>query len=303
MRLPWVSKTGAGLYPTTCGTAAASYIPCNLAVVDSGVLNATNYRNALQYNIRIDKYWNKDRLYGNYYRTGLDTGGPSVRVDHGAPQHYLVRSFQTNETHTFNGNTINQASFGVLRMEGLINPTGPFHVPIITLTSGWSTQIGVSKAHEDYVQHHYVWHDQLIHNYKAHTIEVGYEGFHGDNLTYFGQWYSQPAFSFQTVGDFVKDNVYSESGVDYNLLTGQYAGLAGGSFQYTGNTTGIYGQDVWKASKKLTVTFGARWDNFGNPSPENGSISSNFFYGTGTTLQQQVANGYVKQVPKQGNRI
>ena len=291
-----VAKRGSDLYPSTCGTAAAAKIPCSLPIVDNGVFNATNFRNALQYNIRVDKYFKKDRVYGNYYRTGLDIGGPSIRVDHGTPQHYIVRSIQGNEAHTFSPNTLNEAAFGLLRMEGLLNATGPFTVPIITLNSGWGTQLGVSKAHEDYVQHHYVWHDALTHVYRSHEIKVGYEGFHGDNLTFFGPWYSQPAFSFQTVSDFVQDKVYQETGVAYNLLTGQQAGLLGGSYQFTGNMTGLYAQDTWKMNKKLTLTYGVRWDDFGNPSPENGSIESNFFYGPGSTVTQQVANGYVKQV-------
>ncbi len=41
-------------------------------------------------------------------------------------------------------------------MEGLINPTGPFSVPIISVTNGWGTQLGVSKANENYIQYHYV---------------------------------------------------------------------------------------------------------------------------------------------------
>jgi hypothetical protein len=293
-----VAKYGTDLYPTTCGTTAAANIPCSLPIIDNGVFNASTYRQGLQYNIRVDKYFKKDRAYANYYRTGLDLGGPSIRVDHGTPQHYIVRSIQGNETHTFNSSTVNEAAFGVLRMEGLINPTGPFHVPIITIsTDGWSTPLGVSKADENYIQHHYVWHEALTRVYHSHSLSAGYEGFHGDNLTLFGPWFSQPAFNFLTVASFLQDQVYSETGVSYDLLTGKQAGIQGGSFQYTGNTTGIYAQDTWKANKKLTLTYGVRWDNFGNPTPKSGFVESNFFYGDGSTIAQQVANGYVKQVP------
>ena len=43
-----VNKTALDLFPGTCGTAAASFLPCNLPVLDNDVFNATNYRNALQ---------------------------------------------------------------------------------------------------------------------------------------------------------------------------------------------------------------------------------------------------------------
>ena len=291
-----VNATGASLFKSACGTAAAANIPCSLPVADNGVFNATNYRNALQYNIRLDKYFSKDRFYANYYRTSLYTGGPAVRLDHGAPQQYLVRSIQGNESHTFNDHLLNEAAFGFLRMDGLIDPSGPFHIPIISVSSAWSTQLGVSKAHENYVQHHFVWKDDLSWVRGPHEFKFGYEGFHGDNLTYFGQWYSQPNFSFQNVAAFLQDQVYQETGVAYNLLTGQPAGLAGGSYQFTGNMFGFFAQDSWKVGKKLTLTYGLRWDNYGNPSPENGSVESDFFYGTGSSIPERIANGYVKQV-------
>jgi len=292
-----VAKTGKDLYPTTCGTASAANIPCSLAVIDNGVFNSSTTRDGLQYNIRGDKYWSKDRFYANYYRTGLDLGGPSIRVGHDSPQHYIVRSIQANETHTFGTNTINEAAFGFLRMEGHINPTGPFHVPIISITGGWGTGLGVSKADEDYVQHHYVWRDAVTRVYRSHSIQVGYQGFQGDNLTFFGPWFSQPAFTFQSIPAFLQDQVFSETGVSYDPLTGKLAGLTGGSLQAHGGTIGIFAQDTWKVNKKLTLTYGLRWDNFGNPAPNKGFVEANFFYGQGSTIEQQVANGYVKQVP------
>ena len=303
-----VSRTGTPTTASTllgasvCGTAAGANIPCTMPVVDTGVFNATNYRNGLQLNGRIDKVFSKDRLYANYYRTSLYLGGPSVRVAHGAPQQYLVRSIQGNETHTFSSRLLNEAGFGFLRMSGLINPTGPFHVPIITVSSAWNTQIGVGKAHENYVQHHFVWRDSLSYVHGSHQFKAGYDGFHGDNLTFFGPWNAQPTFSFQTLPAFVQDQVFSETGLSYNLLTGQQAGLAGGSFQFTGNAFGFFVQDQWKMNRKLTLTYGLRWDDYGNPTPAQGFIAANFFYGDGATTQDKVANGFLKQVPHAFNQ-
>jgi Carboxypeptidase regulatory-like domain len=290
-----VAKTAQAIYGSSCGTAAEGNIPCTLPVFDTGVFNATNTRNALQYNVRIDKYFKNDRIYGNYYNTSLDLGGPSIRVDMESPQHYIVRSVQANETHTFSPDTLNQVGFGFLRMEGLLNKTGPFHVPIVSV-SGWNVNIGVSKAHENYVQHHYTWRDVLTHIYKTHDLSFGYEGFHGDNLTFFGQWYSQPSFSFQDPVSLVTDNVYSETGVAFNPVTGQQAGDLGGSVRAQGNTWGVFAQDSWKLNRQVTLNYGLRFDDFGNPSPKDNAPLANFFYGSGSTISAQVGNGSVIQV-------
>ncbi len=289
-----VAKTAAQIYGSSCGTAAEANIPCSLPVFDNGVFNATNTRNALQYNVRIDKYFKNDRIYGNYYQTGLEINGPSIRVDMQAPQHYIVRSVQANESHTFSSDTLNEAGFGFLRMEGLLHQTGPFHVPIVSVV-GWNTNIGVSQAHEEYVQHHYTYRDVFMHMYKTHELQFGIEGFHGDNLTFFGQWFSQPQFTFEDPVSLVLGNVYSETGVAFNPVNGQQAGQLGGSLQAVGDTFGVFAQDSWRATRRLTVNYGVRWDDFGNPTPENGFILSNFFYGSGSNISQQVANGSVIQ--------
>jgi hypothetical protein len=290
-----VAKTAANIYGSSCGTAATANIPCSLPVFDQGVFNATNTRNALQYNFRVDKYFKNDRIYGNYYNTGLDIGGPSIRVGMEGMQHYGVHSFQANETHTFTPKLLNEAGFGFLRMEGLINKTGPFHVPIVAV-NGWNVNIGVSKADENYVQHHFTWRDVMTYIHGAHEVSFGYEGFHGDNLTYFGPWFSQPQLTFQDPVALILGNVYSETGVAFNPVTGEQAGLLGGSVRAQGTTWGIFGQDSWKVGPRVTLNYGVRFDNFGNPSPKENATLANFFYGSGSTITEQVANGSVIQI-------
>ena len=291
-----VAKTASQIYGSSCGTPAEANIPCSLPVADLGVFNAANTRNALQYNVRVDKYFKNDRIYGNYYRTGLDLGGPSIRVGMESPQHYIVRSFQANETHTFSPDTLNQVGFGFLRMEGLLNKTGPFHVPIVSVSTPWNVSIGVSKAHENYVQHHYTWRDVFTHIYKTHDLSFGYEGFHGDNLTFFGQWFAQPSLSFDDPVSLIEDNVHSETGVAFNPVNGQQAGSLGGSVRAHGSTFGVFAQDSWKVNRQLTLNYGIRFDDFGNPTPEDNAPLANFFYGSGSTTTQRVASGSVIQV-------
>ena len=83
-----------------------------MPVIDSGIFNASNYRNALQWNTRIDKYWTRDRLYGNFYPNNLDTGVRSVSPAFATTNTFTTDSLQVNETHTFSPTTLNEAAFG-----------------------------------------------------------------------------------------------------------------------------------------------------------------------------------------------
>jgi hypothetical protein len=288
-----VSQTAGQLFPGTCGTAATSFLPCNLPVIDNGVFNATNYRNGLQWNTRIDKYFQNDRVYGTFFRTTLNTGGPAPRPAFTSTSNYYTDSAQANETHTFSPTTLNEAAFGFLRVEGISPATGDFSVPVVNVT-GINQGFGNGFALGDFVQHSYHWRDVLSHVAGNHTLKFGYDGWHGDDLAYFASTHDQPTFQFNSLLDLVQDRPYSETGLAYNPLTGN---PQPGNYGYAETTGGLFAEDTWKAMPNLTFNFGLRWDDFGNPYPYlAGTNLSNFFLGYGYTFDQQVANGVMKKV-------
>ena len=53
-------------------------------------------------------------------------------------------------------------------------------------------------------------------------------------------------------------------------------------------TAGAFGQDTWKIKPNLTINYGLRWDDFGNPdSSLKGTNLSNFYLGPGLNFNQQ----------------
>ena len=110
-----VASTANDIFPGLCGTPAASNIPCSLPMVDTGTYNASPYRNALQFNARIDQYFGKDRLYGNYYRMSHNDQTPNIRTQFETTNRYNTNSLQVNETHTFNSKVLNEACSGFSR--------------------------------------------------------------------------------------------------------------------------------------------------------------------------------------------
>jgi len=207
-----VARTAADIFPGTCGTAATSNLPCNMPLIDNGIFNGTNYRNGNQFNVRVDKYFKSDRIYGNAYRTVLDTGGPAIRPAFGATNHFILNAYQFSETHTFSPTTVNEANFGYMRDEGIQPQTGLFSVPLINVT-GQGQGFGNGFALGDFIQHNYHWRDVLSHIRGSHTLKFGYEGWFGDDVENFQGPHAQPTFNFNNLLDLVQDKPFTETTV------------------------------------------------------------------------------------------
>jgi hypothetical protein len=284
-----VSRTAQQVLGSTCGTPATFNIPCTMPMIDTGTYALSPFRNGTQWSVRVDQNFKRERIYASYYDSALKTLTASVRSGMDTNNLQTSRSFQVNETHTFNPRLLNEAKFGYLPIEGLTAEAGPFDVPLVNI-GGQGTAIGIPQPHLDFIQHNYHWRDTLILVRGRHNIRAGFEGFHGDELTLFGQVQSQPVFTFNNLLDLSHDAPFSESGVYYNPVTGQKAFF---SLGVSSTTYGIFVQDQWQPTARLTLDLGIRFDNFGNPYPSSalGSIISNFTLGSGSTLTQQVAAG------------
>jgi hypothetical protein len=277
---------------TGCETPSADNIPCGTPVFDQGNFNSSSYNNSKQYSIRIDKYFDKDRVYGLFYRDTISTGGPAVRPAFQTTNNYYTFSLQGNETHTFSSSTLNEAFIGYNRIEGFSPSSGLFTVPVVNVT-GLGVNFGDGFALGDYIQHSYHWRDVLSHIQGSHTIKVGYEGWHGDDLAYFAGAYGQPTINYTNMIDLINDNPYSESGLAYNPVTGKPADR---NYGYQETTSGIFAEDTWKVSRKLTLNYGIRYDNYGNPYVAlTGTVLANFHVANGSTFGDQIANGVMMQ--------
>lgn len=286
-----VQSTAAQLYGSACGTPATNNIPCGTPVIDNGNFNSSSYNNAKQYSLRLDKYFSKDRVYGLVYRNTINSGGPSPRPAFATTNKFYVISTQGSETHTFSSNLINEAYIGFNRIEGISPATGDFTVPVVNVT-GLGTNFGSGFALGDFIQHSYHWRDVLTFVHGTHSIKGGYEGFHGDDVALFAGAYAQPNFQFNSLIDLINDNPFAEGGLSYDPLTGK---PKANNYGYAQTTAGAFVEDTWKASKKLTINYGVRYDNFGNAYPSlAGTGLSNLYLGSGSTFAQQVTGAVMK---------
>ncbi len=294
-----VSKTAQDIFgtgATGCGTAATSNIPCALPMIDSGSFGATQIRNGTQYFARLDSVFKSDRVYASLFRTLLTSGAASAMPQFSALNPTWQVAGQANWTHTFSPTTLNDASFGVSRVEGLLGSGAKdYTVPSVSVNginvdSGQA--FGVGFAQGDFIQHNYHWRDVLTHVKGAHTLKFGYEGWYGDDVEPFQGPWSQPKFAFDNLLKLAQDAPTNENGIMYDPATGQQKLW---NWDAASRTFGLFVQDTWKARKNLTLTLGLRYDDSGNPwSKSDTTVFGNFYLGTGTTKQEQIANGFAK---------
>ena len=280
-----------------CGTAAVENIPCDLPMINSGNFGGVQVRNGTQYFVRLDKAFSKDRIYGSLFRTLLTTGVASPMVQFSALNHTWQYALQGVWTHTFSSRTLNDATFGVSRVEGVLGSGAKdYTVPSISVngvnTVDGNQAFGVGFAQGDFIQHNYHWRDVLTHVRGTHTLKFGYEGWYGDDIEPFQGPWSQPKFSFDNLLKLAQDQPANENGVMYDPATGQQKLW---DWNAASRTFGLFVEDTWKARKNLTLTMGLRYDDSGNPwSKSDSTVFGNFYFGTGQTIQDQVANGYAK---------
>jgi outer membrane receptor protein involved in Fe transport len=294
-----VNKRARDLF-TDCGTPARGNIPCDLPVIAEGRFNAAAFRNALQYNFRGDQYFRdgRDRLYGNYYKTDLDTEQVPGRVGYYSINNNNTKAFQTSWTHTFTPSLLNEGSFGFIRVEGSFGgyPGLPFHIPTINIDQVSQNFAVPSNGPGAFIQHNYNWRDVVSWVRGSHSLKFGFEAWSGDDDAQFANNSYRPTFRFLNLLDFVQDNPYSETGAVFDPLTGK---ITNGAYRHLMNTAGAFVQDEWKVKSNLTLTLGIRWDDYGNPHPDTSKTLTfgNILLGPGKTIDEQIANASVRQVP------
>jgi outer membrane receptor protein involved in Fe transport len=63
------------------------------------------------------------------------------------------------------------------------------------------------------------------------------------------------------------------------------------------NDWALYAEDSWRVTPRFTFNYGLRYEHFGVQHNDNPNLDSNFYYGSGSNIVQQVQNGAVLTVP------
>jgi hypothetical protein len=293
---------------TGCGTPSTHNIPCSLPTTIYGYFNQAPYVRGIQFNGRLDQYFNnaKDRVYLNFFRMDQNSNALAYRDAMTQTSPSQSKYAGAGYTHVFTPALLNQFNFAFTReWDAFGGGTQAYAtVPYENLICCnpfliFSTFFG---PEQDRYQA-FGYRDALSWVHGKHSATFGVQAQHLNYWQDRAGIFSRPFFPF-----FCCDllSYFEDPSVGYSLYTisaqtGKWEG------QYYGakvNPWGAYAQDSWKITPNLTLTYGIRWDDYGNPSNwgRDSGAYAGVFLGTGTTLAERVSNAYTKLVKSAFNQ-
>jgi hypothetical protein len=261
-------------------------IPGTLNAVGTSNISFSTPKDGYQWSFRVDDYLTKsDRIYVDAMRT-YDTavsniGRPALNI----PQANSSDFVNINWTHTFSAKLLNQVGVDLIRPQGADEPAALEEIPYINVTSlnGFS-----NWGAGNFVQSTYGWHDVMTATLKNHTLKFGTDMYNIREVDNQSSAFDRPTYNFQNLLDFVQSEPISESSTPVNLTTHLEAPY---KRQYREFYQGYFLQDDWKVLPRLTVNAGLRFDVLNNFFSIESPATTNFLFGSGSTLDAQIASG------------
>ncbi len=244
--------------------------------------------------IRIDhQFKNNDTLFGRYNRSNANNTTPEALPGYLGVLLNYAQAVGAGYTHLFGASTILNLHYGYSNMN--LNTSSQGAGPAFTSALGFTLNgnpdygpsVNISNGYSGVTQYNYPLGPQWASDYHAdlsktighHTVGLG------------GMYYRITSFDGAT-------NIvtgFTQNATSQGALAGA-TGMGPASFMmglvdnisgYTGNLNetitanwfGGYIQDQWKASKKLTVTAGLRYDYVAPPSPNKALAGLDFYTG------------------------
>jgi hypothetical protein len=237
----------------------------------------------------------------------------------GSTQDFKGRLASLTDTHIVSSSLVNEARFGVSRVLGVVDPQAIVNlkdigmnrfnsnlypdIPLLTVTGAFAVGYDTNGDQGVFPT---TWHygDTISWIKGKHSIRAGYEGRRYDDNYYSRNRY-RGALTIPTFQDFLLGQAGTPvaqggngSGFS-NIGTADIAsGIPNGADRIT--DAGIFLQDDWKVTSRLTLNVGVRWDYLGWPvdkygrrgnfdyhlykaPPDGGSTSAGFVQTSNTT--------------------
>lgn len=286
-------QTSGQVLGCTNGVTNTGNLACNIPFIIAGQNPRATPDNGRQYNFRFDYTTRsgRDKAYVNYYNTSNDAAVILNRP--GFDVHTTLTNFflSGNYTHVFGNSLLNQASFATYGVKGNQAQGGDYTI-LTTIITQISSPFGIVNGPGIFQQATYSGRDVLSYVRGKQSFRLGGEVRHETDKANFALRLSRPVYTFQTVLDVLNDNPLTEANVTYDPVTGQQK-----LDRFGGQDTifSIFIDDDYKVTSKLLLTFGIRYDDFGNVTPygfDTYKQSANILLSPGSDYLTRIAGAH-----------
>jgi hypothetical protein len=262
--------------------------PANAPILNNYVWTGLTPTTKWQYNQRVD--WNESsnsQWFGRYSWTSEALLSPGATGVDGSITNTSAQQWVVSNTRVLSPTKVNEARWGYSKLYneiaqqlgGVTNftqelgipinlPTGSlWGVPQINMGNGLSGFGNSTNGPYIFNNKYHQFVDNFTWNLGKHSIRLGGEYRHNE-FPSFGNEYTRGSFTYN--GNYTADptsigtNKASPGyiGADFLLGTFDQASMAvsAANTDYTSNEWGLYIDDTWKVTPKLTVTAGLRWE-------------------------------------------
>ena len=243
-----------------------------IALFNQQTQSLGNLTNGNEYVGRIDYNPNNNNRFfiSVNYQKLTDSFGPcNAACTRGFfnPSRGLFPNGQFNFIHTFSPKVLNEFRAGYAQNNTAVTAVDP-GVPQVTFDDG-AAGFGSYSGYPQYFKEHiYSYSDLVTVSHGNHSFKVGGEMRRNIENSEFNV--ARPSYYFQDSLFFAADSPYQQSaGVDPGIASGKSPQLATNVRHWRNREYGIFFQDDWKISKRLTLNLGIRYDLYSRHQEEN----------------------------------
>jgi len=283
------------LNPNGFANRQAAFLNSSTAIFGSQTQTLGNLFNGNEASGRIDYNLNtNNRFYGQFnWLKSTDSFGPcSTACTRGFsnPARNYFPNAQFSYVHTFSPTILNEFRAGYTQNNMGVNVSLP-GVPSIAFDDGTVGFGSYNGYPQFFKEHNYSYGDMVSISHGNHNIRTGVD--FKRNLENSEFDIARGSYYFFDSVYFAADAPYGQAaGVNPGFVTNQPGALGDNVRHWRNLEFGAYFQDDWKATKRLTLQLGLRYDLFTRHTELNGLVTT-FKLGPGVGFAQQVANANV----------
>jgi hypothetical protein len=268
------------------------FLNSSTAIFNTQTETLGNLFNGNEASMRLDYNWNaNNRTFAQFnWFHSTDAYGPcnaACTRGFSNPNRSFFPNGQLSYVHTFSGTVVNEFRVGYTQNNTGIQTNHP-GVPDIYFDDGTAGFGSYSGYPQFFKEHDYSYGDMVSISHGKHSIKVGVDIKRNIENSEFNV--ARPSYEMYDPIFFAADGPAEQvAGVDPGFVGNSPAQLATNIRHWRNLEFGTYFQDDWKATRRLTLNLGIRYDIFTRHNELN-NLATTFDLGSGVGLANQIAS-------------